>query len=212
MSVMNPSRVPPAWGTAPFGNPPSAPGCAGLGSLSATLPWFAFSDLRFIDYLGINASRDLLKDSLQWSSVSIAARTSLFNTVNLNVNSVWDPYAVDPSGQRINRSERSVSGALARMLYTNVALGFDIKSKRYGQPTSSTTNNEEVVKDSDPSKGANVNFNMPWRLGVNYSYDVSRAYADGSFSDTQRQSALFNGDVTVLKYWKLGFSLSLIHI
>ena len=165
-----------------------------------------YKKIKLIDYLGINASRDLLKDSLQWSSVSIAARTSLFNTINLNVNSVWDPYAVDPSGQRIDRSERSVSGALARMLYTNVALGFDIKSKRYGQPTSGTANSEEVVKDSDPSKGANVNFNMPWRLGVNYSYDISRAYADGSYSDTQRQSALFNGDVTVLKYWKLGFS------
>ena len=47
---------------------------------------------------------------------------------------------------------------------------------------------------------------MPWRLGVNYSYDVSRAYSGGSFTDTERQSVLFNGDVTVLKHWKVGGS------
>lgn len=165
-----------------------------------------YKKIKLIDYLGINASRDLLKDSVQWSSVSIAARTALFNVVNVNLNTVWDPYAVDLAGQRIDRSERSVSGALARMLYTNAAVGFDLKSKRYGQPAGGNTSEQQVVNDSDPSKGASVNFNMPWRLGVNYSYDITRSYLDGTTTDTERQSVLFNGDVTVLKYWKLGAS------
>ncbi|MBK8499147.1 MAG: LPS-assembly protein LptD [Flavobacteriales bacterium] len=165
-----------------------------------------YKKIKLIDYLSLNASRDLLKDSLQWSNVGISTRTSLFNVVNINLNSSWDPYAVDSLGRRIDRSERSVSGALARMVYTNVAIGFDVKSKRYGQPVASSTNDRTVVNDSDPTKGAEVNFSMPWRLGVNYSYDVSRAYSAGTFTDTERQSVLFNGDVTVLKYWKLGVS------
>lgn len=165
-----------------------------------------YKKIKLIDFLGINSNYDLLKDSVNWSSVSIAARTTFLNTFNLNVNSTWDPYAVDLSGQRINRSERSVSGALARMLYTNVALGFDLKSKRYGQSSNTNAGERQVVNDSDPSKGATTNFNMPWRLGVNYSYDVSRAYREGTYEETERQSVLFNGDVTVLKYWKLGFS------
>lgn len=163
--------------------------------------------IKLLDFVGINAGYDLLKDSLRWSPVNIAARTSFLNTFNLNLVSLWDPYAVNEQGQRYDRSHRDATGQLARMVYTNVALGFDLKSKRYGQSTGSTSADPEVVKDSDPSKGAAVNFSLPWRLSVNYSYDVNRSYTGPTeFEDTERQSVLFNGDVNVLKYWKVGVS------
>ena len=166
-----------------------------------------YKKIKLIDYISINASRDLLKDSLQWSNIGMSTRTTFLNILNVNLNSVWDPYAVDGEGQRINRSERSVSGALARMVHTTVAAGFEFKSKRYGQPVASNTNDQQVVNESDPTKGGEVNFSMPWRLGVNYSYDVGRSYtAPDTYTDTEAQSILFNGDVTVLKYWKLGVS------
>jgi hypothetical protein len=41
---------------------------------------------------------------------------------------------------------------------------------------------------------------------VNYSYDINRAYFNDTYTDSERQSVLFNGDVTILKYWKLGVS------
>ena len=163
--------------------------------------------IKLFDYVGVTTSYDIFKDSLRWAPVNLAARTAFFNKLNVNVVSVWDPYAVDRFGQRIDRSERSVTGKLARMTYTNVALGMDLKSKRYGQaPSSAPSNDQQVVEESDPSKGARINFSVPWRLGVSYSYDLNRTYADNSFTDTQRQSVLFNGDLNVLKYWKLGFS------
>lgn len=167
-----------------------------------------FKKIKLFDYLGITSSYDILKDSLRWSPVNLAARTQLFNIFNVNVVSLWDPYAVDTLGQRIDRSERSVTGRLARMTYTNVALGFELKSKKYGKTVNSTsdTNDAQVVEDSDPSKGAKINFSLPWRLGVNYSYDVTRSYAGGTSMDSERQSVLFNGDVNILKYWKLGVS------
>lgn len=164
-----------------------------------------YKKVKLLDYLGINTSYDLLKDSVRWSTIGVAARTSLLNVINVNLNSTWDPYAVDYSGQRINRSERSVSGALARMLYTNVAVGIDLKSKRYGQ-SDGGTQRQQVVEDSDPSKGARLDFRMPWRLAVNYSYDLSRSYSAGTFEQDERQSILFNGDITVLKQWKVGGS------
>ena len=38
------------------------------------------------------------------------------------------------------------------------------------------------------------------------SYDLNRSYADNTITDTQRQSVLFNGDLTLFKYWKVGGS------
>lgn len=163
--------------------------------------------IKLFDFVGVTTNYDLLQDSLRWSPVNIAARTTFFNKLNVNVVSLWDPYAVNELGQRIDRSERSVSGKLARMTYTNVALGIDLKSKKYGQvQTNSNTNDQQVVEDSDPSKGARINFSVPWHLNVSYSYDINRSYADNSITETERQSVLFNGDLNVLKYWKLGFS------
>ena len=163
--------------------------------------------IKLFEYVGVNTSYDIFQDSLRWSPVNLSARTALFNKLNVNVVSLWDPYAVNELGQRIDRSERSVSGKLARMTYTNVALGVDLKSKRYGQAPSNTPgNDQQVVEESDPSKGARINFSVPWRLGLSYSYDITRTYADLSHTDAQRQSVLFNGDLNILKYWKLGFS------
>ncbi len=168
-----------------------------------------YKKLKLVDYIGINSAYDLLKDSLRWSPVNISARTVFFNILNLNVVTLWDPYAVDANGLRYDRSQQSVNGKLARMVYTNVALGFDLKSPRYGRAVESanTEGDNTVVEDSDPSKGAKVNFSLPWRLGVNYSYDVNRTYTSTEqFVNSERQSLLFNGDVNILKHWKFGFS------
>ncbi len=169
----------------------------------------ATKKMGLIDFVGITSNYDLLKDSLQWSPVNISARTALFDRINLNYVSLWDPYAVNDLGQRIDQSERSVSGKLARMIYTNIAVGFDVKSPKYGQPVGTDQQvgtSDQVVEDSDPSRGARIDFRVPWRLGINYSYDINRAYFAGTFTDSERQSILFNGDLNILKYWKLGFS------
>src|SRR5690606_22535690 len=169
----------------------------------------ATKKMGLIDFVSITSNYDLLKDSLQWSPVNISARTALFDRINLNYVSLWDPYAVNDLGQRIDQSERSVSGKLARMIYTNIAVGFDVKSPKYGQPVGTDQQvgtSDQVVEDSDPSRGARIDFRVPWRLGINYSYDINRSYFGGEFTDSERQSILFNGDLNILKYWKLGFS------
>lgn len=163
--------------------------------------------IKLLDFVGVNTNYDLLLDSLRWSPLNISARTALFNKLNVNVVSLWDPYAVNEAGQRIDQSERSATGRWARMTFTNVALGIDLKSRKYGQPPSNSSgNDQQVVEESDPNRGARINFSVPWHLGMSYSYDITRSYADNTTTDTQRQSVLFNGDLNILKYWKLGFS------
>lgn len=163
--------------------------------------------MKLLDFVGVNTSYDWLRDSLNWNPISLAARTTFLNRINVNFNSVWDPYAVDSLGRRIDQGAFSVHDRLVRLTGLNAAIGFDLKSPRYGQaPVEQTGGDQQVVEEADPDKGARVNFSLPWRLGMNYSYDLSRSWTDTSFADNQRQSLLFNGDVNILKHWKLGFS------
>jgi hypothetical protein len=203
-----------------YGKPPAgASGAVNMGliqSLEAKVRDGAAGDMqgpgvkkiRLIDFVGITSNYDLLQDSLRWSPVNLSARTAFFNRINVNYTSLWDPYAVNELGQRVDRSELASTGRLGRMVFTNIAVGFDIKSRKYGQPVGGGTAEADrtVVEDSDPSRGARINFSLPWRLGVNYSYDINRAYFANTFTDTERQSVLFNGDVNILRWWKFGFT------
>ena len=171
-----------------------------LGTIST-----ATKKIKLIDLFTLNSGYDLLKDSLRWNPIGMAANTTFLNRVNVNFSSAWDPYAVDSSGVRYERSVLKEHGRLARMTYANVAVGFEVKSRKYGQSTSSSsTSNEPVVGEADPAKGARTDFNMPWRASVNYSYDVFRTWSTNTFTDNERQSILVNGEVTLFKHWKLG--------
>jgi hypothetical protein len=167
---------------------------------------FQTTKLKLLDNLSINANYDLLKDSLRWSPVSIAARTRLLNFLDLNLASIWDPYATDSLGRNIDRPTRVVDGSLAHLRNANLALGFELQSKRYGKAKQDKGTDDQVVAEADPDKGARINFSIPWHLRVNYSYSVARSYQVAQFTEQQTQSVLFSGDLNILKYWKLGFS------
>ncbi len=160
--------------------------------------------ITFIDYLGVNTNYDLLKDSVNWSPLNVAARTRLLNFLDLNLASIWDPYATDTLGRTIEMPTRKLDGQLAHLRNATAALGFELKSRRYG--AQATGADDQVVADVDPSKGARVNFNVPWHLRVNYSWSMARMYRAAEYQEQQTQSVLFNGDLNILKYWKLGFS------
>ena len=165
-----------------------------------------YKKMKLLEFLGATTSYNLFADSLNWSPVNISARSQLFNFLNVNVVSVWDPYATDANGVRIEEAQRAVDGKLLRLTRGNLALGFDLKSRKYGQPVGGSAGSDRVVGEADPGKGADVNFNLPWRLNVNYSYDLNRLWKRDVYTDQQSQSVLFNGDLTFFKWWKLGFS------
>jgi hypothetical protein len=68
------------------------------------------------------------------------------------------------------------------------------------------TNDQQVVEETDPSKGARINFSLPWRVGRELQLRHQPLLLRRLLHRTQRQSVLFNGDLNVFKYWKLGFS------
>lgn len=163
--------------------------------------------VRLIDFLGVNASYDWLRDSLNWSPIAGSFRTSMLEKININSTALWDTYGTNASGQRIEASAESTSGRWARLTGFNIATGFEFRSPRYGTPVSpGNTNDQQVVGETDPAKGAEVNFSLPWRLAVNHSYTISRTWRGAEYDETDQNSVLFNGDLTVFKYWRLGFN------
>jgi hypothetical protein len=166
----------------------------------------ATKKVRIIDFFGLNSSYDWMRDSLNWSPINASARTSLFDKININLNGVWDTYGTNTQGQRIEASAAETSGRWARLTFANIATGFEFRSGKYGVTAGAAPNDQQVVEETDPTRGAETDFNLPWRLAVNHTITVSRTWFAAEFLEATQQSILFNGDITVLKHWKLGFN------
>ncbi|MEJ1730389.1 putative LPS assembly protein LptD, partial [Escherichia coli] len=58
--------------------------------------------VKLIDNLSLSGSYNFLADSIKLSNISVTLSTSIFEKLGINANAMFDPYAVNERGQRIN--------------------------------------------------------------------------------------------------------------
>ncbi|HON18667.1 MAG TPA: putative LPS assembly protein LptD [Salinivirgaceae bacterium] len=153
--------------------------------------------ITLLDALNFSTSYNAASDSLNWSPLTINARTKLFNAIIINFGSSMDWYALNPiSGQRINKFVFDLEQKLGRLTTANLTIGFNLNSNSlYG-----TTINPNLTSD-DENYYYNY-FNIPWSMAVNYSYSYSK------YTTVKRviQTINLSGDFSVTPKWKISYS------
>ncbi|MFO7852975.1 MAG: putative LPS assembly protein LptD [Bacteroidota bacterium] len=84
--------------------------------------------VKIIDNLSLNTSYNIFADSLRWSPVSMAMRTTLFEELSVSARGNFDMYATDSLYRRINASEWSVNRRPFRMTNFNLSLNFELNN------------------------------------------------------------------------------------
>ena len=147
--------------------------------------------VKIIDGLSMNASYNLLADSLNWSEVSVSGRTGLFDgKVNINYSGGFNLYAINEQGRIYNRYEWNESGKLARFTRGNIGVDFSLNSKKDGQANSSTAGRVGGAGEIPPGTapdGSNfgeslgtmygldyVDFSVPWNVRFSYNLSYSK--------------------------------------
>lgn len=157
-----------------------------------------------LENVSLASSYNMLVDSFNWSNISIGARTSLFNKFNINFNAIVDPYALDTTGRRINKSHLSQEGSIGRLTNASFNLGFMLKSKTTAK-TEKTTRfaSEADLAYINAHRNDYIDFDIPWTL--NFAYNVY--YSKPVFEDSKNivQTVAFTGDFSLTKKWKVGF-------
>ncbi len=156
--------------------------------------------IKIFESLSINSSYNIAADSLRWSPIGINARTTLFDKVNLNFGSSFDPYIIDSAGNHLNRSEWKENNRLARLTLATLTVGFNFAHLA----------NKATTKGSDADKknvlghpDEYVDLDIPFNLTVNYSFAYSKP---GNLASQISQVVNFNGDVSLTPNWKIIFS------
>lgn len=164
--------------------------------------------VKLLETFNINSSYNFFADSLKWSNIQVSARTTLFKVVQVQVNGNFDPYIYDSFvvGEqrgitRFDKFELNENGRLARLTGGNIALSASLNPQLFKKGTAANTKREKL-RELNLNPNDFIDFDVPWNLTLNYTYNYSRPLNTRNVS----QTFMFNGDVSLTKDWKVGFN------
>ncbi len=163
-----------------------------------------------LESLNFGTSYNMLADSMNWSPLSVSARTTLFKVLSINFDASGDFYGLDKNGNRINKYNNQVTGKPIRFTRAGLSTGFNIDSKTFSGESKKQDNetNEASENPNQPPVDQELGdlseydyFKIPWSLRVDYSFDYSKS----GFSTEITQTLGFSGDFSLTPKWKIGF-------
>ncbi|MGB0891700.1 MAG: putative LPS assembly protein LptD [Flavobacteriaceae bacterium] len=187
--------------------------------------------ITILNNLSLNASYDLTRDSLRWSTISMSTGTRLFkDKLNLTLSGSFDPYQVKKvNGTIININKFN---SFPRLQSATINANYSLSSKDFEKtPEGKKKNNQNNIGNNqtpdvfgqniNPANGFSSQLNgggqeettkeaklyqakMPWNLNLVYTASYSN---DGINSSTlSNNSLMFSGDLEFSPKWKVGFN------
>lgn len=175
--------------------------------------------VRLIDGFGFNGSYNLIPqatDSFPLSNISLYARSTLFEKINITASANLDPYKLDSRGVRhsklmlkdnIFKPGRITNASIA------VSTSFQSKSKDGKTDKERLPEDDYMTPDeqqrqleyvrSNPAEY--TDFNIPWSLQLSFSLSYSKQFgANRTILSNTYSNISINGDFSLTPRWKLG--------
>ena len=168
--------------------------------------------VKLIENFTVSGNYDLSRDSLNMSMITMSGRTTLFKNFSIQYGSVWDPYASDSAGNRINKYEWQVNRKLLRLDNTSWRLSFGYKfgDKDFKKVEKTEDISDDALDDINSNLGDFVDWNIPWSLSFNYNFSYTNNLDYINFvkvpTETIVQTLSFNGQVNITPKWKFTFN------
>ncbi|MCF6349445.1 MAG: LPS-assembly protein LptD [Flavobacteriaceae bacterium] len=185
-----------------------------------------YKKLTLLNNLDFSANYNMVADSLKWSVMRMTASTKLFESLNLNFNATFDPYAINASGRRLNTFNIKNGGSLFRLTNAVLNASYNLSNETFSKKknsknstntsTNSTTDDESQFGD-DSNFGKNQNneekeetklvklFNstIPWKLNLNYNIGYSNLNRE---QEIAINTVRFTGTLELTPKWSINYS------
>ena len=163
-----------------------------------------FKKVKLLESFSISTSYNIFADSMNWSNISLSARTKIFNNkVNINLSGTLDPYAINAQGQRINK----YNGGIGRLTRVSASTGVQFSS-----------DNGKKKEEKNEILGGRYDdywdFEVPWSISLDYTFSYSKSYSANTepgatkpiSRNTISQMLRVNGNLSLTPKWKFSFS------
>lgn len=159
--------------------------------------------IKLIESFKISGSYNIFADSMNFSNISLSARTKLFNNLNINITGTLDPYKITANAVRINK----YNGGIGRLTRLSATASFSLSADK---GKNKEAKNETLNGHYDDY----MDFDVPWNISFNYSFSLNKSYsrntAEGATKpickNTLSQIVNISGDLSLTEKWKIGFS------
>jgi lipopolysaccharide assembly outer membrane protein LptD (OstA) len=172
-----------------------------------------FKKIVLIDNFTISTSYDIAKDSLNWSPIALQGRTTIVKGLNIQYASLWDIYARDTTGKRINQTEWDKSHRILRLDNTtwDVSLNYGLGSEKFKKKEAEVAkmaaqpNLSQEEMDVLDYYDNYVDFDIPWSFNLSYSFRYTKNYDAGKQARVEKivQTLGFNGQLNITPKWKI---------
>lgn len=156
-----------------------------------------------IDNFNISMYYDFAADSMNWSTLTMSGRSTLFKQLYLTYSFIFDPYSINSEGRRVNVTEWDANHRLLR----------------FSSGTYSVSLNYRIDQNTFPSKDPErQKARLPWSFTFNYSFtygindnlDYYRLIYGGEdlkpYKNNMVHTLNVNGEINITKKWKVGFT------
>ena len=152
-----------------------------------------FKKVKLLESFRLSTSYNPFADSMNFSNISISARTKILNNkVDLNFSGTIDPYAIDTNNVRYNKYH----GKLGRLTNATISTNFSFSADN-GQ------NKEKKNVLVGGFYDDYMDFDVPWNISISYNFTYSRP--SPYRSPTISQIVNFSGDLSLTPKWKINF-------
>lgn len=163
--------------------------------------------VKLIDNLSLSTSYNMAADSLKWSVLNVRGRTKLFDKVNVNYSSTYDPYVFDTvSGRRLNKFVWNEEGKLFRKTNASWKFGVNLSfsDKDWKEMQASDEGTEAEMEQINQNPEDYIRWDNQWNINIDYSLHYTNRY-QRNLDDFERdviQTLNFNGSINVTDKWK----------
>ena len=159
--------------------------------------------IKILESFKISGSYNIFADSMNFSNISLSARTKLFNNLNINITGTLDPYKITANAVRVNK----YNGGIGRLTRLSATASFSLSADK-------GKNKEKKNETLNGHYDDYMDFDVPWNISFNYSFSLNRSYsrntAEGATKpickNTLSQIVNISGDLSLTEKWKIGFS------
>jgi hypothetical protein len=176
--------------------------------------------IKLLDNLSASGGYNFAATKFNLSIINLSLRTTLFNKLNINVSSNYDPYfyRLDSIGSASFNLGTKYQTRVNTLTFGKQSKGTDVASFKASQnfainlslslnPKAKTNNSKAVTTPQTNFMNANptmyLDFKIPWNLALNYVYNYNRV---GFTKSNTSQSLSLNGDVKLSEKWKVAFT------
>lgn len=180
--------------------------------------------VRILDNFSMGTSYNIFADSMRWAPVSLQARTTLANSINISARGAFTLYGNDKTGRAIGTFLYHQSGKLMRL--TNIGTSVDVRlsdllqGNRGGSRATATTPNALTggVQTNAPTSGSDLSqrndgaglideygypiFDVPWSMNLSYRIN----YSNTGVRSRVDQTMTLSGNVSITKKMSLTYN------